>query len=543
MAKFIHAASLAVFKKAYTGWASDTSNVYTSIALTDDGYLVTHGKTFITANSDNNFPYPITLGGASGSLTVTIKESSGSIQLSGLGLTAGGTDGANPTLTLDHTKTLSEATSVGDNGTTIKIPIISSDIYGHITALSSVDQHVDYVEQKATAVNSTYNLLFSSAAGTSEIYFSTTSNKPITYNPSSGTLSTPALNVGGVSIDSLIRGTKATDTQFGVVKLIDTLDTGTKTNNNGASTSIAASQLALYNAYKAAIDYADQKITAAVSFKGTLGTGGTITALPTTGYTIGDEYRVITAGTYAGNICEVGDMIIATKSYVENAVAANDWAVIQNNLIGALQTNGSSIPTNGIVVGLNNGYVSNITVPTTTNSFLKWDGTAYTWDTNIYRTLQINDTQQLSSSTSTTINVADGTNTTVSYDKGKIQINSSYVNTTYKLLSGLANSTQNATTDNTNTYLRLLTTANDNAGSLQIKGTGKTSISSIGGVISIDSSWRTVKYYDLTQTVTILTSDLLFSKSFALNTSSEIDIVWAEVTEDANGNTSISYKV
>src|SRR5574344_769772 len=145
MAKFIHAASLAVFKKAYTGWASDTSNVYTSIALTDDGYLVTHGKTFITANSDNNFPYPITLGGASGSLTVTIKGSSGSIQLSGLGLTAGGTDGANPTLTLDHTKTLSAATSVGNNGTTIKIPIISSDIYGHITALSSVDQRVDYV--------------------------------------------------------------------------------------------------------------------------------------------------------------------------------------------------------------------------------------------------------------------------------------------------------------------------------------------------------------------------------------------------------------
>lgn len=544
MAKFIHAASLAGFKKAYTGWASDNSDVYTSIALTDDGYLVTHGKTFITANSDNNFPYPITLGGASGSLTVTIKGSSGSIQLSGLGLTAGGTVGTNPTLTLDHTKTLSEATSVGDNGTTtIKIPKISSDIYGHITALSSVEQRVDYVTQTATVVDSAYNLLFSSAAGTSEIYFSTTSNKPITYNPSSGTLSTPALNVGGESIDSLIRGTKATGTQFGVVKLIDTLDTATKTNNNGASTSIAASQLALYNAYKAAIDYADQKITAAVSFKGTLGTGGTITALPTTGYTIGDEYRVITAGTYAENICEVGDMIIAIKSYVKDAAAANDWAVIQNNLIGALQTNGSSIPTNGIVVGLNNGYVSNITVPSTTNSFLKWDGTDYTWDTNIYRTLKINDTQQLSSSTSTTINVADGTNTTVSYDNGKIQINSSYVNTTYKLLSGVANSTENADTDNTNTYLRLLTTANTDAGSLQIKGTGKTSISSTGGVISIDSSWRTVKYYDLTPTVTSLTSDLLFSKSFALNTSSEIDIVWAEVTEDASGNTSISYKV
>ena len=236
-------------------------------------------------------------------------------------------------------------------------------------------------------------------------------------------------------------------------------------------------------------------------------------------------------------------MIIATKSYVKDAVAANDWAVIQNNLVGALQTNESSIPTNGIVVGLNNGYVSNIAVPSTTNSFLKWNGTAYAWDTNIYRTLQINDTQQLSSSTSTTINVADGTNTTVSYSGGKIQINSSYINTTYKLLSGIANSTANATTDNTNTYLRLLTTANADAGSLQIKGTGKTSISSTGGVISIDSSWRTVKYYDLTQTIVNISNDLLFSKSFALNKSSEIDIVWAEVTEDANGNTSISYKV
>ena len=59
-------------------------------------------------------------------------------------------------------------------------------------------------------------------------------------------------------------------------------------------------------------DYADGLVgglSGAMVFKGTIGTGGTVTQLPAN-HAIGDTYRVITAGTYAGQHCEIGDMII-----------------------------------------------------------------------------------------------------------------------------------------------------------------------------------------------------------------------------------------
>ena len=49
-------------------------------------------------------------------------------------------------------------------------------------------------------------------------------------------------------------------------------------------------------------------------FKGTLGTGGTITALPTASTTtVGDTYKVITAGTYASTAAKVGDVFVCSS--------------------------------------------------------------------------------------------------------------------------------------------------------------------------------------------------------------------------------------
>ena len=69
----------------------------------------------------------------------------------------------------------------------------------------------------------------------------------------------------------------------------------------------------------------------AMVFKGTIGTSGTVTALPTSGYSAGWTYKVITAGTYAGVSCEVGDLIVAVKDY-GTAFANSDWTVAQSNL-------------------------------------------------------------------------------------------------------------------------------------------------------------------------------------------------------------------
>lgn len=89
----------------------------------------------------------------------------------------------------------------------------------------------------------------------------------------------------------------------------------------------------------------------AMTFKGTLGTGGTVTALPAS-HNAGDTYRVITAGTWAGKYCEVGTLIICVKD--GTAAADADWTSVETNEDGA-------------VIG---------TTPTssTDNAIVRWDG-------------------------------------------------------------------------------------------------------------------------------------------------------------------------
>ena len=63
--------------------------------------------------------------------------------------------------------------------------------------------------------------------------------------------------------------------------------------------------------------YVDNQITSkiqaadAMRYIGTVGTGGTVTTLPTSGVNIGDTYKVAVAGTYAGQSAKVGDLFIA----------------------------------------------------------------------------------------------------------------------------------------------------------------------------------------------------------------------------------------
>ena len=82
----------------------------------------------------------------------------------------------------------------------------------------------------------------------------------------------------------------------------------------------------------------------AMVFKGTLGTGGTITTVPIGDYQAGWTYRVITAGTYAGQKCEVGDLLIAINDATAGQSAVNNahWTVAQTNIDGAVTTTQTS---------------------------------------------------------------------------------------------------------------------------------------------------------------------------------------------------------
>lgn len=99
--------------------------------------------------------------------------------------------------------------------------------------------------------------------------------------------------------------------------------TGTVTLNADPSAALGA----------ATKQYVDTQITNKISasdamvFKGTLGTNGTITAVPTTGVVKGDTYKIITAGSYAGSTCKIGDLIIAMKSGDIEATVDN-WVYV-----------------------------------------------------------------------------------------------------------------------------------------------------------------------------------------------------------------------
>lgn len=141
----------------------------------------------------------------------------------------------------------------------------------------------------------------------------------------------------------------ATGKLNGFVKLSDATNS-TSSEGNG----VAATPKAVKDALDAAQNYASGLIGGvggAMVFKGTLGTGGTVTTLPISGYKAGWTYRVVTAGTYAGQKCEVGDLIIAVKNYLQTEASASaDWTVAQNNIDGAVTTE-ETLTTDTVIVG------------------------------------------------------------------------------------------------------------------------------------------------------------------------------------------------
>lgn len=96
-----------------------------------------------------------------------------------------------------------------------------------------------------------------------------------------------------------------------------------------------------------------------LEYKGTIGTGGTITSLPST-FSKGDVYRVITADTYVGHVCEVGDFIAAVVTRTSGNPIASDWTVWQGNIDGSVTT-ADTLTANKIILGNGNKTVKTST--------------------------------------------------------------------------------------------------------------------------------------------------------------------------------------
>jgi hypothetical protein len=100
-------------------------------------------------------------------------------------------------------------------------------------------------------------------------------------------------------------------------------------------TTLSSSSTAIPRA-DAVITYVDSLLAAndAMIFKGTIGAGGTPGTLPTGTISAGWTYRVVATGTYAGVVCEIGDLVIGVADALGNVNST--WTVAQTNIDGAV---------------------------------------------------------------------------------------------------------------------------------------------------------------------------------------------------------------
>ena len=132
------------------------------------------------------------------------------------------------------------------------------------------------------------------------------------------------------------------------------------------TTTGAASGAATYDAStnplatKDYVDTAVQDLPQAMIFRGSLGADGTVTTLPTASAdTVGDVYKVITAGTYNSQAAKIGDLFIGTE--VTGTPTTYTWTLIPSGDepsgtvtsvstgVGLTTTDGSPITSSGTI--------------------------------------------------------------------------------------------------------------------------------------------------------------------------------------------------
>lgn len=225
---------------------------------------------------------------------------------------------------LDSTSTDSACTIKGKaaNGseiTSAEIPAATDSVYGVVKVDSVL---------KTDSVNPVQNKVINSALGDKA-----NKREAVKMNSFNTNQISNGINIVYDSVDTIDVANftilEATDSTYGVVKLDSSVTASGANPVTG----------------KAIYDYVGDAIAAsdAMIFKGTIGTGGTVTALPTT-YKTGWTYRVITAGTYAGQNCEVGDLIIALVDRDGTGNLDSDWTVAQTNIDGAITDISATTP-------------------------------------------------------------------------------------------------------------------------------------------------------------------------------------------------------
>lgn len=169
-------------------------------------------------------------------------------------------------------------------------------------------------------------------------------------------------------------------------------------------------------------------------FKGTLGTGGTITILPTASeLNEGFTYKVITAGTYASQEAKVGDVFVSNGTeWILIPAGDTDSDTWRNIKINGVEQLGNGISTGAVdfINGTNTTVVFN-----STGNTIAINAT----DTNTHRPIKVNGSDYLGDNT-TPLELIAGTNITLTKgtgaDEGKVTITAATTGTSYIFAEG-----------------------------------------------------------------------------------------------------------
>ena len=290
------------------------------------------------------------MGTGGGTVTsVDAANTDGSLTISGNPITSSGT------ITVNHTNTISAVTTSG-------IYPIKVDANGHITetgtALGNVSTTTAGLLPEFNSANQS-----STAVATNDYVWDATTNKYSKLPANAFKDTTYTDGTAGYTLKAK-QDSEGNQINTTYAPLASPAFTGTPTAPK-ATAGDNSDQIATTSFVSEALG----AVSGAMHFKGTVGTGGTAgTSLPTSGVTIGDTYKVVTKGTYAGQTAGVGDLFIATAATPTWAyVPSGDDAAVTSITAGTGLTGGTITTTGTIALatsGVTAGTYQGITVDT-----------------------------------------------------------------------------------------------------------------------------------------------------------------------------------
>lgn len=428
MSKLIYSPTSTLMEDTYQNIRESdqtTNGAYFSIGFTGDGYMYTHGKKFRLFQIINNTLSGFTFSVSGGTAQLIIDGTTigqGTVVQSINNDTIINATTTNGVVTLSHKQYLNEG---GQYGSATKIPIVTVDNYGHISAISQ-SSDLDLTKVVANAVSDIGNYYLTGVTDN-------TAQNPIystsAYIDSAGNIHGNNFYLNGEALSTLFAPLdhveqEATSTTIGHVKLYDSADA-----TKGVDSAFAATPNAVYQALSLAKAYADDLVTAQDSmiFVGTIDSTGIIRAhnaniltatdditnVENTEYKVGWTFRFTTSGTFNGKEVEPGDILIAVESK-NTDFDINDWTIIQNNISGALTSTNNL---NGLLYASNSRNIQSIAlqsgVVTSNGSTLSFVNPNTLW-----RTIKINNT----SIESNELNLKEGTNVRLVNNNGEVTI-------------------------------------------------------------------------------------------------------------------------